>query len=463
MTTPVRQWLDYALLQSAAETYLDQADSFTNEVRIREILTTGNNHPDLIDLPANAAILPGKTRFTDVDAQWFTEHYEIVDHRANTSSGFSATLFRSKDTGEYTLSFRSTEFAFGAIDHAANPNLPDRGGDWARDGAPGADGEVSNDGFALGQLSDMEAYYQSLKSGEQPLLPTGSILNVTGYSLGAHLSTAFTLMHESEVNHTYNYNAAGIGGIRLAPGSNDYKSPNGQDIAALIDTYRQMMAWDGTGTPSGSWWNEMSEDAKTNFRAAATLSYGTTFASVYANPLHQQTMGFLSTKMVGAGLGDVLGGPFGIGTNRSIAGLSSLMQDPTNPNGWNSNIGDMGSWQTKITQLYGHGEFYDMEFVANSGYHATPQSIFIEDMPLSRSLGLLQLVNDEYRSFTGDFGESHSITPIVDSLSVLDMIQQMTSGFGMKDFISLEKTIANSTVTLDDENKWGQRRFLKNF
>ncbi len=114
MTTLVRQWLDFALLQSAAETYLDKAD-FTDETSIQTALTTGNNHPELLNpqQSPDAAILPGKTRFTDVDAQWFTEHYEIVDHRANTSSGFSATLFRSAINGvrdDFQRISRFTEF-----------------------------------------------------------------------------------------------------------------------------------------------------------------------------------------------------------------------------------------------------------------------------------------------------------------------------------------------------------------
>lgn len=63
---------------------------------------------------------------------------------------------------------------------------PDQGGDFARDGL-GADAGILSDGFALGQLAAMEAYYQELRSSDK--LPAGSALNVTGYSLGGHLAT----------------------------------------------------------------------------------------------------------------------------------------------------------------------------------------------------------------------------------------------------------------------------------
>ncbi|GHT95615.1 hypothetical protein AGMMS49545_18880 [Betaproteobacteria bacterium] len=73
--------------------------------------------------------LPGATRFTDEQAKWFTDNYEIVTHYANDASGFSATLFReNKKDGEYTLSFRSTEY-----------QLLKDGGDWEHDGANGAE------------------------------------------------------------------------------------------------------------------------------------------------------------------------------------------------------------------------------------------------------------------------------------------------------------------------------------
>ena len=51
-----------------------------------------------------SAIQMSKTMIDDFFKTW-----EIIDHQANTSSGFSATLMKHKKTGKFTLSFRSTE------------------------------------------------------------------------------------------------------------------------------------------------------------------------------------------------------------------------------------------------------------------------------------------------------------------------------------------------------------------
>ena len=77
----------------------------------------------------------------------FTRNYEIVTHYPNDNTGFSCTLFRNKESGEYTLSFRSTEF---------QPR--DKGGDYERDGKSAADGGISDRGFALAQLSIMKNF-----------------------------------------------------------------------------------------------------------------------------------------------------------------------------------------------------------------------------------------------------------------------------------------------------------------
>ena len=196
MDMVVRSVLDFALLQSAAESYLDTVSNFELIDQVRTALFAGNNHPELIGKSPTDPLLPGATRFTPSEAQWFTDNYRIVSHYPSDASGFSCTLFQNKLTGEYTLSFRSTEY-----------QLQSSGGDWERDGIDGADGDISSYGFALGQLSSMETFYHYLKQGKTwngvtrqweanpdvAEFATGTpVLNLTGYSLGAHLSTAFT-------------------------------------------------------------------------------------------------------------------------------------------------------------------------------------------------------------------------------------------------------------------------------
>jgi hypothetical protein len=250
MSTQAQQLLDFALLQSAAECYLDGIP-LNNQAELQKRLSWGNNdlrNEYVAGLAAqNFNLLPGATRFTDAQAEWFTANYTIVTHYPNDASGFSATLFKrikndpitGAKAGEYTLSFRSTEYQLQA-----------KGGDYEADGSDATDGDISGKGYALAQLSSMETYYAHLKQGQTwndttKLWENNAAvaafaggtpsLNVTGYSLGAHLSTSFTLLHEADVAATWNFNAAGIGGIV----TNEYDNaiPTGSAIKSLIEFY----------------------------------------------------------------------------------------------------------------------------------------------------------------------------------------------------------------------------------
>lgn len=46
----------------------------------------------------------------ETQAVGLLQAYEVIDQHANDPTGFSATLYRNKTTGEYVLSARSTEF-----------------------------------------------------------------------------------------------------------------------------------------------------------------------------------------------------------------------------------------------------------------------------------------------------------------------------------------------------------------
>src|SRR5437868_10966877 len=151
---------DLLIAQMAAESYLHQIPPGNSVDERRVVLQLGNNNPSFFSNP-DVADLPGKTRMTESQRARFAQIYEIVAHQPNTWTGFSATLFKNRGTGEYVLSFRSTEY-------------PDdsRGGDWLRDGIAGADGEISSFGFAVAQVADAEAWFRGLKSSGT--LPTGA-------------------------------------------------------------------------------------------------------------------------------------------------------------------------------------------------------------------------------------------------------------------------------------------------
>ncbi|MBI5107177.1 MAG: hypothetical protein HZA62_00375, partial [Rhodocyclales bacterium] len=145
----VAEYLKYANLQMAAEAFLVDIDANGNETvksDIPKALIAGNNH-SLI--------------FTDTVATEFATQWEVVDQRANTSTGFSGTLFRCKLTdpakglvaGQLVLSFRSTEFI--------DDNLRDSAATNALIAKPA--------GWAFGQIADMEAWYQELRTAGGPL------------------------------------------------------------------------------------------------------------------------------------------------------------------------------------------------------------------------------------------------------------------------------------------------------
>jgi hypothetical protein len=160
-TFDTRKVLDFALLLSVAECYLDR---IYNPSYTEAILKAGSNIPELQGegLTADSPILSSATRLTDIQIDWFLENYEIVTHYPNDASGFSCTLFRNTKSGEYTLSFRSTEY-----------QMSDKGGDYERDGSDATDGDISTHGFGLAQIASMEQFYEHLKKGETWNAATG--------------------------------------------------------------------------------------------------------------------------------------------------------------------------------------------------------------------------------------------------------------------------------------------------
>ena len=165
MTTNIATYLKFANLQLASEALLDRVSDLNNAQLLADGLKFGNNH---------------SSRFSTADAKDFSDNWTVVSHQANTSTGFSGTLFKytgetdaakGVTKGELVMSFRSTEF------------LDDN----ARDNKATNEMEVKAYGWAFGQISDMEDWYAKLKA--DPAKLGNSSFNVTGYSLGGHLAT----------------------------------------------------------------------------------------------------------------------------------------------------------------------------------------------------------------------------------------------------------------------------------
>ena len=90
---------------------------------------------------------------------------------------------------------------------------------------------------------------------------------------------------------------------------------------------------------------------------------------------------------------------------------------------------------TKITQLYGLATTGDLTVVANSGVHAAAIPLFIEGQPLVAGLPFPDLVES---------GNTHSMTLIVDSLAVQELIRTIDSRYGQASAELLIKASSNA-------------------
>lgn len=246
MPTPtIADYLKYANLQMAAEAFL--YDEATRSVKagqqLIDALKTGNDHA---------------SKFTATQSTDFTNQWEVVAQQANTSTGFSGTLFRNKaNTNELVVSFRSTEFIDDAVrDNAATNTL-----------------EIKDTGWAWGQISDMEDWYKSLNA-------TGGLLEgkqfaVTGYSLGGHLATAFNLLRGEDgtrdrITNVVTFNGAGVGKVTQGTltsalkNFNDLRADPAAIKAALNISVPELSACYELihdGLKSGAWTIQQAQDA----------------------------------------------------------------------------------------------------------------------------------------------------------------------------------------------------------
>ena len=77
-----------------------------------------------------------------------------------------------------------------------------------------------------------------------------------------------------------------------------------------------------------------------------------------------------------------------------------------------------------ITQVYGAADTGDSLWVANAGVHSnTYVKLFIEDQPDVQELGLTWLEN--LTGIKSDFGTTHSITLLADTLMVMTTLQKL--------------------------------------
>ena len=464
-----------------------------------EDLTYGNNHT---------------SKFTDTQAKEFAQKWEIVSHVANTGTGFSGTLFRATEKaastetgikeGDLVISFRSTEF----ID------------DSARDNQATNSMEISDKGWAFGQIADMEKWIQSLKKAE--IIGNGKEVSVTGYSLGGHLATAFNILHNYEgtdikIKQTFTFNGAGVGL------DNNKKEMPREKLENIIKTFSEHRE---TAT-------DVEAAGKLKFRSAVAQEFYRRLQPLFANRRGENQDAILAeiakitdeigkvkeeftqkVKQLGdeqykynaddgirafelgelqtaagyavdvwketirvsklkSGIGsgnpnlvpveniDAIGLDYQLAVveaNRSTRAYSKV--NPTV-------LGNVAYANKHIVANGAFNNFYDvlastypsMVAISQAHYGKTAVGVPIEDQPLTRGSYFkevasassfdegLKLLVDNYS--LNDFGDTHSIVLLVDSLSVQAVMQKLDPSFTQAQFANILEAVSNQAGESD--------------
>ncbi|OUL98421.1 hypothetical protein A8M77_31725 [Variovorax sp. JS1663] len=396
------------------------------------------------------------SRFTAVQAQQFLdEGWTVAEHISNTTTGFSGTLFRALRTdesrgitaGELVLSLRSTEF----IDDAA------------RDNQATNSMEIKEKGWAFGQIAEMKKWVDSLYATSK--ITADKRLTVTGYSLGGHLATAFNMLYGGDADATYTFNGAGVGkernGVSLA------------DTIANFDRMRQITAdlGDQFTNPAvravyeslrGSLKDgAIPSEAQRQAVLALLPAPGSVPGSVVSTDPDVRLLyeAFSRIQIIQAEMARI-GKPLNSGGNPNVPlqPVDARSIEATNINyqlavliaSRNTEaIGVIAGGQQALYDRqqgpYTFNNFHDIygytspSAVANSQLHyGTATPVFIEDQPLFRGDVIwdailqsaqyhdVKLLADNFG--LNDFGDTHSLVLLVDSLSVQNTLAQLDPG-----------------------------------
>jgi Ca2+-binding RTX toxin-like protein len=469
--------LKYANLQVAAEALYN-----ANTRQIAPALLTPGNTTNLADHysgPINPAVLTDgnehATKFTAKEAADFAAQWEVVDHISNTTTGFSGTLFKNRaNPNELVLSFRSTEF----VDDAARDSLATNAL------------EIKETGWAWGQISDMEAWYATLKN--TGLIPPSVKFDVTGYSLGGHLATAFNLLHNAEINQVVTFNGAGVG-----------KTLNGETPASVIAEFIDLRS--NPEQIQSKFINpelrqlyvdlcerlSLRDDHKPN--ADDYILLGNITPLINATEYEIQIFN-AEKKLLSNALDNLVklknevarlltvsdakdGAPAAIPqeniAQNDFAYLMAVQWAATNTEALST---PAGAWNTVFGKTYNNPPLtnqYDIVgkevtpiatyMVANSQYHhGQDMGVFIEDQPLVRGAvigptygvyvdtGALMLINEYSQN---NFGDTHSLMLIVDSLNAQNALLNLLPESQRNSTATQEmvqKILINSSVSKAD-------------
>ena len=469
--TTTATYLKYANLQMAAEAIYDVG--FTTGPIPRGVLTEGNGR---------------RSQFTNVLAdQFISDGWTVVDHKADTNTGFSGTLFkytgpsdpaRGLTTGELVISLRSTEF----IDDAARDNQATNAL------------EVADAGWAFGQIADMRAWFNQLDA--DPAKLQGKNFSVTGYSLGGHLATALNLLmseasqaQAGRITATYTFNGAGVGEIKAGHSLTEaisifetHKS-FGSNADWFTDTvaqglYASVSTLLGTGTPS------LAQIEAARYQASTAIAVAYQQPNTAERRTRMDELGklylaldrartiYVEADRVNSGISS--GISFGPGSQNA----QHVEQTAIDAVKLDYQLGVLrandltSAYRTRIEQLTADvlsdarstlgllPNFYDLygattpSAVANSQHHyGAGTRIFIEDQPLLRGnivddvelrallYGGIKLLGPGFEA--NDIGDTHSLVLLIDSLSVQDAMARLDPDVQMADLEAVLRGASN--------------------
>lgn len=430
---------DSALIQLAAEAYLtntplSDAYGFSPSSRLsstpileeylKDRLLFGNNNVDLASIDFKAMVIAGDIgasplygglRMTASQADYFLNIYEVVAQQPNTKSGFSGTLIRNKQTGEYTVAFRSTEY-----------RLAEKGGDYYRD-ARATDTQLNSYGAAFTQGIDMEKFYAEVV---EPIIrkntPEGQPikLNVEGYSLGGSLAYLFTSMHADVISETVVFNSPGLGPQgNTQPGEANY-------YATVIAKFKAI--YDALPCEGNSWYlqtevpSDLGPDNKyimvDGERLEKLLSQGngSTSAANWASA-------WARTSKTGHFGTDWESNIFSEARHELAWAIIKGLYHPSK-----GSVLYTGPGADLIQNYFGRASRQDLEMTAGLNTSVKPeQPILIEDQPMiEKWLGHMPIpvIGGITEGWVGDFGNTHSLALIIDSLAVTQLLQTLSPG-----------------------------------
>lgn len=385
----IQTFFDMASLQVASESLLV---NLGNGSSLEGVFTVGNTVSSRLPGPVIAGWVSGQSPRLEVVA-----HQDLTLNPARAvggstglESGFSAALFYDTRREQYTLSFRSTEF---------DQSIRDAGD-------IEADVEIGLFGWAFSQLHSAEAFWDFLVR-DAPLpagglvipeaarlanfraaVAGGSRVNVTGYSLGANLATAFTELHPDSVENTYLFNGAGTGLTRAGLG-----------LGAVWERYQAVFDAPGAGTGYS-----LPPPNLVAMASASLLAFGQLQpdSAIAMNSRHQYALDAIAPLLIGA----------------PDAQLLAIGDAQRHRHGFNGKIFDIWSED--------HLDTGPLEsVVASSGIrHGQPTPIWYENQALaSVALG----------SPWFDWGTGHSIALLYDSLAVMATFEQLAPDVTQED------------------------------